>query len=93
MYRMLQLDEADDFVIATGKPRRLEEFIDLAFAAVGLDWRKHVEIDQDLFRPSDIIVGFGDASKANTVFGWKAKSTLEDIVAMMIAAEQQALHN
>lgn len=93
MYRMLQLDEPDDFVIATGRPRRLEEFITLAFEAVGLDWRKHVEIDQDLFRPSDIFVGFGDASKANTVFGWKAKATLEDIVAMMVAAEQQTLDN
>jgi len=90
MHRMLQLDEPDDFVIATGRPRRLEEFIALAFKSVDLDWRQHVEIDQSLFRPSDILIGFGDAAKAKAVLKWKARADLEDIVSNMVSAERQS---
>lgn len=90
MHRMLQLAEPDDFVIATGRPRRLEEFIALAFKSVDLDWRQHVEIDQSLFRPSDILIGFGDAAKAKAVLKWKAQVDLEYIVSNMVSAERQS---
>src|SRR6202045_1860696 len=64
MYLMLQQDEADDFVIATGKAFSLESFVDAAFSAVQLDWRKYLNIDRSLFRPSEILVGVGDPQKA-----------------------------
>lgn len=89
MYRMLQLDEPDDFVIATGTPRKLEDFISLAFEAVNLQWRDHVEIDENLFRPSDILVGYGNPAKANRILGWHAGKTLEDIVITMIEGERE----
>ena len=91
MYRMLQHEKPEDFVIATGVPRSLQDFILLAFEAVDLDWQKYVEIDEDLFRPSDILVGFGNPAKANILLGWKAMHRLENIVSNMIAAEQQSV--
>lgn len=90
MYRMLQLDAPADFVVASGRPRKLEDFISLAFDAVSLDWREHVSVDPDLFRPSDILVGFGDSAKAHSVLGWKAEFGLEQIVEKMMAAEMDA---
>ena len=90
MYRMLQLDAPADFVVASGRPRKLEDFISLAFEAVSLDWRDHVEVDPDLFRPSDILVGFGDSAKAHAVLDWQAECGLEQIVEKMMAAEMDA---
>jgi GDPmannose 4,6-dehydratase len=88
MWRMLQLETPEDFVIATGKLRKLEDFIALAFSSLQLDWREHVAIDPSLFRPSDILTGFGDPEKAFRMLGWQAKYRLEDIVGMMVAAEK-----
>lgn len=88
MWRMLQLKEPEDLVIATGKSRKLEEFLDLTFSSLGLDWRQHVKVDQSLFRPSDISIGFGDPTRARKVLDWKSRLTLEDIVLRMIAAEE-----
>ena len=87
MWRMLQLDEPDDFVVATGRSRKLEEFITLTFAALKLEWRDHVRSDPSLFRPSDIREGSGNPQKARMVLGWHAQYGLEDIVQMMILAE------
>ncbi len=89
MWRMLQLEQPEDLVIATGKVRKLEEFIALAFEVQQLDWHKHVEVDQSLFRPADIAMGFGDPGRARTVLGWRAQYTLEEIVGRMIAAEHR----
>lgn len=88
MWRMLQLDKPQDFVVATGFTRRLEEFIDLTFATLQLDWRDHVQTDPALFRPSDIREGRGNPAKVKAVLGWQAEYSLEDIVRMMIEAEQ-----
>ena len=88
MWRMLQLDAPDDFVIATGKMRKLADFILLAFSSLGLDWQEHVETDPTLFRPSDILMGVGDPAKALKILGWQARSPLEDIVRMMVEAER-----
>ena len=88
MWLMLQQDQADDFVIATGNSNKLSDFVDLAFRAVGLDWHEHVEIDPGLTRPTDISRGVGDPSLANRVLGWKAQHHMGDVVTMMVEGER-----
>lgn len=88
MWRMLQQEQADDFVIATGETRRLEDFIAASFSYCGLDWREHVEIDMTLFRPTDLAIGKANPGKALEKLGWKAERRVEDIVALMIQDEQ-----
>jgi GDPmannose 4,6-dehydratase len=87
MWLMLQRDTAEDFVIATGEAHSLERFVDTAFAHFDLSWRDHVEIDQEFFRPTDIALGFGDASKAAEILGWRAKTTMPGVVRRMAEAE------
>jgi GDPmannose 4,6-dehydratase len=84
MYLMLQQDEPDDFVIATGASYTLEAFVTAAFAAVGLDWRSHVKIDKGLLRPTDLSGGMGDPTKAKIQLGWQAQYQMPDVVRMMI---------
>ncbi|AFY95609.1 GDP-mannose 4,6-dehydratase [Chamaesiphon minutus] len=84
MYLMLQQDQPDDFVISTGQSHTLEDFVAKAFAAVGLDWRSHVEIDRTLFRPTDLAGGLGDPSKAKNKLGWQARHQMPDVVKMMV---------
>lgn len=88
MWRMLQLEVPDDFVIATGITSTLEQFVDAAFSQVGLAWRDHVEIDQVLFRPADLSGNAADPTKANRVLGWVAKTRMPEVVAKMIDAER-----
>ena len=88
MWLMLQRDTPDDFVIATGEPHSLEEFVDAAFAHFDLSWRDHVEIDERFFRPTDIALGFGDAAKAAKILGWRAKTKMPGVVTRMAQAEQ-----
>jgi len=89
MWSMLQQPAPDDFVIATGEAHSLEEFVALAFAEVGLDWKAHVVSDPALLRPSDLETGRGNPAKAARVLGWKARHALKDVVRMMVAAEMQ----
>src|SRR5271157_2569448 len=86
MYLMLQQESPEDFVIATGQTRKLQDFVAAAFDAVGLDWREHTMIDQTLFRPTEIMVGQGDASKAAEKLGWKPKYKMDEVVRMMVQA-------
>ncbi|WNZ25009.1 GDP-mannose 4,6-dehydratase [Leptolyngbya sp. NK1-12] len=86
MYRMLQQDQPDDFVIATGQTSSLQAFVAEVFAYLGLDWQDHVEIDKSLYRPTDIAVSCGDASKAKQRLGWQARYTMKDIAHMMVDA-------
>jgi GDPmannose 4,6-dehydratase len=88
MWLMLQQDTPDDFVIATGEPHSLEEFVDAAFACFGLSWRDHVETDAAFYRPTDIACGFGNADKAKDILGWRAKTMMHDVVKRMAEAEQ-----
>ncbi|MBV8482240.1 MAG: GDP-mannose 4,6-dehydratase [Verrucomicrobia bacterium] len=88
MYRMLQQEKPDDYVIATGETRPLRDFVAVAFEAVGLDWREHVVIDQSLLRPTDLTVGRGNATKAATKLGWKAQHHMNDVARMMVTAEE-----
>ena len=90
MWRMLQQKEADDYVIATGTSRRLEEFIDIAFTRVGLKWQDHVVQESHLFRPTDFAIGRANPSKAGTKLGWKAKLKLENVVERMVDAQMSS---
>ena len=87
MWRMLQQSQPDDFVIATGETRKLEDFISAAFSCCGLDWHEHVEIDTSLFRPTDLAIGKANPGKALKKLSWKAEKRVEDIVALMIEDE------
>jgi GDPmannose 4,6-dehydratase len=84
MHLMLQQDEPDDYVIATGESSSLEEFVAVAFAVADLDWQDHVVIDKSLLRPTDLAAGKGNSIKAKEKFGWQAKYKMSDIVKMMI---------
>jgi len=87
MWLMLQQRVPDDFVIATGVANSLEKFCAVAFEQVGLDWHDHVLVDESLFRPSEIMVGRGDAGKAEKVLGWSATCGMREVVRKMVAAE------
>lgn len=84
MYLMLQQEQPDDFVIATGETHSLEGFVAEVFSYLGLDWREHVEINTDFFRPTDIAVSCGNATKAKEKLGWQAKYRMKDIAQMMV---------
>ncbi len=90
MWRMLQLEAGEDFVIATGESSSLEDFVDTAFSAVGLRWREHVETDASLLRPSDIAESVGNPSRAEKVLGWKPKLRMREVVQRMVEAETGA---
>ena len=88
MWRMLQQEQASDYVIATGETRPLQDFVAQAFACVGLDWREHVESDKTLLRPTDLKRGWGDPSKARRELGWQAQHRMDDVVRLMVEARQ-----
>lgn len=75
-----------NYVIASGESCNLEYFVAAAFAAVNLDWREHVAIDNSLLKPTDLAVGRGNPRKAEEIIGWKAKYKMTDVVRMMSAA-------
>jgi GDPmannose 4,6-dehydratase len=87
MWRMLQHDRPDDYVIATGETRSLEEFVAAAFEALNLDWRQHVELDRGLLRPSDVEGNYARPAKAARELGWYATVKMDATVKRMIAAE------
>ncbi|MBA2377573.1 MAG: GDP-mannose 4,6-dehydratase [Rubrobacter sp.] len=91
MYLMLQQEQPDDYVIATGESCSLADFIAAAFSCLGLDWHEYVVSDASLFRPTDIAVGRANPSKAKEKLGWQAKHKLKAIVQMMIQAKQTEL--
>jgi GDPmannose 4,6-dehydratase len=88
MWRMLQQDEADDYVIATGETHTIRELLDLAFAAVGIDdWARYVDQDPRFMRPADVDLLIGDASKAHAKLGWKPKMAFPELIRMMVEAD------
>lgn len=84
MFLLLQQDEADDYVIATGETYSLQDFVLEAFTSVGLNWQDHVEVDQSLYRPTDISVSKANPIKAEQKLGWKANYKMPDVVRMMV---------
>ena len=87
MWRILQHDRPDDFVLATGETHTVREFLEAAFGRLGLDWRAHVVHDQRYERPSEVDLLLGDASKARRELGWEPKVKFADLVAMMVDAD------
>ena len=84
MWLMLQQDEPDDYVVATGESHSVREFLEEAFGCVGLDWQEHVEIDSRYFRPSEVDHLQGDSSKARASLGWAPKVSFTELVRMMV---------
>jgi len=91
MWRMLQHDTPDDFVLATGETHSIREFLEEAFSLVNLKWEDHVEIRKELFRPSEVDLLVGDPSKAKQVLGWEPKVRFKDLVKILVEADIQAL--
>ena len=95
MHLMLQQDEPDDYVVATGETHSVEEFCELAFGHVGLDWRDHVVTDPRFLRPAEVDVLIGDASQARQRLAWTPTTSFRELVAMMVdsdlAAHRQTL--
>ena len=89
MWLMLQQDQPDDFVIATNETHSIREFLDETFALLNLDWKKYVEIDAKYFRPSEVDLLLGDATKARQKLGWKPKVTFKGLVKMMVESDHQ----
>jgi len=91
MWLILQQDKPDDYVIATGETRSVKEFVEASFAHVGLDWQKYVEIDERFFRPTEVDLLIGDASKAKKQLGWEPKTKFKELVAIMVDADVETL--
>ena len=91
MWLMLQQETPDDYVVASGEVHTVREFCDAAFSYLGLDYSKFVKVDPAFFRPIDVNVFYGDATKARTVLGWKPKVGLRELVGMMVDADMELL--
>ena len=91
MHLILQHDQPDDFVIATGKTISLSDFISETFNVLSLDWEDHVISDPVLRRPTDISISRANPSKAREKLGWVAQTDVQTLVRMMVAAMQQKL--
>jgi GDPmannose 4,6-dehydratase len=90
MWLMLQQDKPEDYVIATGTAHSVREFVITAFAHVGIhDWQRYVEIDPQLYRPTEVDHLIGDASKARLRFGWRPRVFFEELVGMMVENDLQ----
>jgi GDPmannose 4,6-dehydratase len=89
MWLMLQQDKPDDFVIATGETHSVREFCELAFGHVGLDYNDFVVVDQQFFRPAEVDLLVGDASKARDALGWVPEVRFGDLVTMMVDADME----
>lgn len=87
MWLMLQQESPDDYVVATGKTHRLEDFCAEAFATLDLDWKAHVDIDESFFRPTDLALSQGDATRAKERLGWEHQTDMHGVVKKMIEAE------
>jgi GDPmannose 4,6-dehydratase len=87
MWRMLQQPAPDDYVVATGVSHSVQELIETAFAVVGLDWRAHVRQDPALFRPAEVDLLIGDASKARGELGWTPRVDFAGLIEMMVRAD------
>lgn len=87
MWLMLQQERPDDYVIATGETHSVREFLEVAFKHAGLDWRRYVVIDPRLYRPTEVDLLIGDATKAREKLGWTPKTKFEDLVKLMVDAD------
>ena len=93
MWLMLQQETPDDYVVATGETHTIKDFLDEAFGCLRLDWHEYVGIDKNYYRPSEVDILQGDASKAYKVLGWKPKVKLQELVRSMVKADMEGLRN
>ena len=87
MWRMLQTDQPDDFVLATGSAYTIKDFLTFAFERAGLEWEKYVKFDPKFLRPTEVDELIGDASKAESVLGWKAQVLPPELAKIMVDAD------
>ncbi|MCE8427305.1 MAG: GDP-mannose 4,6-dehydratase [Candidatus Methanoperedens sp.] len=87
MWLMMQQEEPDDYVVATGETHSVGEFAELAFRVAGLDWKEYVVVDAKFLRPAEVNLLLGDASRARRVLGWEPEVTFEQLVTMMVKAD------
>jgi GDPmannose 4,6-dehydratase len=87
MWMMLQQEQPDDYVVATGQQHSVRQLVELAFSHVGLDWQEHVEVDAKLLRPAEVNTLRGDATKARQVLGWRPTVSFPELVRMMVDAD------
>jgi GDPmannose 4,6-dehydratase len=90
MWRILQQEKPDDYVIGTGESHSVQDFLQEAFAYAGLDWEEHVRIDPKYFRPTEVESLIADARKAEQKLGWKPKITFKDLTRIMVDADLRA---
>ncbi len=93
MWLMLQQEQPDDFVIATGETHSVREFCEEAFTWAGLDWREYVKMDERYLRPAEVEILVGDASKARKKLGWEPRTRFRDLVRLMVDADIALLEN
>ncbi len=91
MWLMLQQDQPDDYVIATGETHTVKELVEIAFERAALDWQKHVKIDKAFLRPAEVDLLIGDPAKAKSKLGWEPKVSFEQMVHMMVDADLERL--
>jgi GDPmannose 4,6-dehydratase len=91
MWSMLQRDDADDYVLATGVSHSVREFVEAAFMFAGLDWEEHIKVDERLFRPVEATELRGDASKAADLLSWEPKTKFDNLVEIMVEHDLQAV--
>jgi GDPmannose 4,6-dehydratase len=89
MWMVLQHDRPDDFVISTGDMHTVREFVDIAFAMVGRDWREHIEFDPRYLRPTEVDELQGDASKAARELGWRPRTSFRELIRLMLESDLQ----
>ena len=92
MWLMLQKPESGDYVVATGVGATVRDFARVSFAHAGLDWEKHVEIDEKYERPTEVDALIGDPSKAKKELGWVAKTHWEDLAKIMVDTDIEAIN-
>jgi GDPmannose 4,6-dehydratase len=90
MWRILQQDKPGDYVVATGETHSVREFCEEAFGCVGLDWKDFVKTDRKYFRPAEVDLLLGDATKARRELGWTPKVTFRELVKLMVEADLEA---
>ena len=93
MWLMLQQEKPDDYVVATGEGATVRDFCEVAFAELGLDYKKYVETEDRYIRPTEVDALIGDPSKAQKVLGWKAKTHWKELAKLMVSADLELLKN
>lgn len=89
VYKIMQYPSPDDFILATGETHTIQEFVEETFNYLGLDWKKYVEIDENMMRPTEVDLLQGDYSKAERLLGWKPNMRFKDVIKWMIDEELQ----